>query len=144
MRDDPYRNFNFAVEIDGVEAAGFSEVLMPDAWVHVIEYREGTDLRSAPRKLAGRAAHANVVVRRGLTDDRGLWDWWRAIRDGALDRRDAAIVLLDSERKPVWRWALENAWPVRYAISPLVAEGNDVVLETVELAFERLEAEPLR
>ncbi|HLF19175.1 MAG TPA: phage tail protein, partial [Bacteroidota bacterium] len=57
MRDRPYSNYNFLIEIGGVEAqgleAGFSEVVLPDAFIDVIEYRNGNDRHSGTRKIPG-------------------------------------------------------------------------------------------
>ncbi len=64
----PYRNFNFRVEIDGIAEAQFAEVEVPDAEIAVVEYREGADKTSASRKLPGRVSYGNVVLRRGITD----------------------------------------------------------------------------
>ena len=49
--------------------------------------------------------------------------------------------LLDEARKPVQRWLLRDAWPVRYSSSRLDGRGNEVVIETLELAYEGFELE---
>ena len=135
----PYRNFNFRVEIDGLPETGFSEVVVPETRIEVVEYREGGDPVSGTRKLPGRAKVANVVLRRGIDQDLSLWNWFRAVRDGDLDRRNVSIILLDAARMEVRRWAVQRAWPVAYTSSPLQARGNDVVIETLELACEGVE-----
>lgn len=142
MADEtPYRNFNFRVEIDGIDLAGFSEVRIPEGSVDVVEYREGTDRELTARKLPGRVHFTNVVLRRGI-DGRGeLWQWWNSVRHGTLVRRDVVIVLQDREQADVVRWVVRRAWPVRYAASPLRGRGRDIAVETVELACEGLELE---
>ena len=140
QRDNPYANFNFVVEIDGIEVGAFSEVDLPDATIEAIEYRDGSDLSGA-RKLPGRVSYSNVVLKRGLTGRNDLWNWFKATRDGDLQRRNVAIVLLDEARKPVQRWLLQDAWPARFASSDLNARGNEVVIETLELAYEGFEIE---
>jgi phage tail-like protein len=140
-RDNPYANFNFVVDLGGKEAGGFSEVDLPEATIEVIEYREGADRSSGARKLPGRTSYANVVLRRGLAGDTDLSDWFEATRDGALQRRDVTITLLDEARAPVQRWLLRNAWPVRLAYGRLEGRGNAVLIETLELAYEGFETE---
>ena len=135
----PYRNFNFRVEIDGLPETGFSEVVVPETRIEVVEYREGGDHTSGTRKLPGRAKVGNVVLRRGIDQDLSLWNWFRAVRDGDLDRRNVMIVLLDAARTDVRRWAMEQAWPTAYSFGPLEGRGNEVVIGTLELACERLE-----
>jgi phage tail-like protein len=139
QRDNPYANFNFVVELGGEEVGGFSEVDLPEATIEAIEYREGGDVTSGVRKLPGRVSYPNVVLRRGLTGRTDLWNWFKATRDGTLQRRDVAIVLFDEARKPVQRWLLRDAWPTRYAFSGLDGRGNEVVIETLELAHEGFE-----
>ena len=41
-RTDPYRNFRFRVEIDGIDQGGFREVSIAESSQDPIEYREGT------------------------------------------------------------------------------------------------------
>lgn len=140
-RDNPYANFNFVVEIDGVESAGFSEVDLPAGEIEVIEYREGADRVSSSRKLPGRVTSTNVVLERGIAGGLELFEWWKSVRDGVLDRRNVAIVLLDEARNPVQRWQLRNAWPTKLAYSRLDGLGNEVAIETLELTYEGFETE---
>jgi phage tail-like protein len=141
QRDDPYLDFNFLVEIDSVTAAGFSEVDLPEASIEAVAYREGADRQSSPRLLPGRAAYGRLVLRRGFAGDPTLFEWWRELAEGTVDKRNVAIVLLDEARNPVARWLVRNAWPTRYEAGSLDALGNDVVIETLELAHEGIRLE---
>ena len=137
-RHDPYKNFPFRVDFGGATSSGFTEVSGLSAEAQVIEYREGADTTTT-RKLPGLIKYPNVTLRRGLTQSRELYDWWMTVVDGNLQRRDVAIVLLDDARKEVLRWVLHDAWITRFEAGELNAEGNDVVIETIELVHERLE-----
>jgi phage tail-like protein len=138
QRTDPYRNFNFVVEIDGLGQAEFSEVLLPEASADVIEYREGGEA-GAVRKLPGRVHFGNLVLRWGITTSRELYDWWRTVQDGQAQRRNLSVILLDEGRNPVKRWNFLNAWPARYQASSLAAVGHNVVIEMLEIAHEGME-----
>jgi phage tail-like protein len=138
-RRDPLKNFRFHVEIDGVVSAGFRSVSGLAAEAEVIEYREGGDPLTSVRKLPGRVRYPNVTLRRGLTTSRDLWDWWKTVRDGGLQRRDVQITLLDDDRNEVLRWVLREAWIAKIEASDLDAQANEVALESVELAHEGLE-----
>ena len=70
-RNDPYKSFNFLVEIDGVQSAGFTECTGLSTETDVIEYREGSD-RGGVRKIPGLAKFTNIVLKRGLTRCRDL------------------------------------------------------------------------
>ncbi len=137
----PYRSFNFHVEIDGLPEASFREVVIPGVRIEVVEYRTGADKVSESRKLPGRATTGNVVLRRGVDEDLALWNWFKAVRDGALDRRNVVIVLLDAERVEVRRWQVQGAWPTAYEPSPLHAGKNEIAIETLELTCERVDIE---
>jgi phage tail-like protein len=137
-RHDPYRNFNFVVEIDGIVAAGFTEVSMPAASADVIEYREGGE-SNVVRKLPGRIHFGNLMLRRGITASDELYNWWKTVLDGQTSRRNMAVILMDEARNPVKRWIFRNAWPARYQASGLDARGREVVIETLEIVHEGME-----
>jgi len=138
-RDDPYLNFNFVVEIEGEAAAGFSEADLPAGRIEVVAYREGADKSSAARLLPGRVEYEPLVLRRGFAGDRALFEWWRAVAEGNLDRRNVSVVLLDEQRQEVARWNLRRAWPSKWEGPSMRGDGNDVAIETLELAHEGIE-----
>jgi phage tail-like protein len=138
-RRDPYKNFRFVVVIGPDTIGGFASLSGLGAEASVIEYREGADPLSSTRKLPGRVEYPNVTLRRGLTADRFLWDWWRLVVSGSAQRRDVGIILLDDEGNEVLRWSLREAWPVKWELSELDAAKNEVAIETLELAHEGLE-----
>jgi phage tail-like protein len=138
-RDDPYLNFNFRVEIDGLTVAGFSEALLPEGRVEVVAYREGTDKVSSARLLPGRVEYGPVVLRKGFAGDPALFQWWREVAQGTPARHDVSIVLLDEQRQEVARWLVRRAWPQKWVGPELNALGNDVAIETLELAHEGIE-----
>jgi phage tail-like protein len=139
QRENPYANFNFVVDAGLGEDIRFAEVELPAAEIETIEYREGGDRTSGVRKLPGRVRYGNVVLRRGISGSLELWEWFKAVRDGQLLRRDVAITLLDEARSPVQRWLLRDAWPAKFETSDLNAKGNEVVIETLELAVESID-----
>ncbi|MEO5575174.1 MAG: phage tail protein [Gaiellaceae bacterium] len=141
QRDNPYGNYNFVVDLGNGDEAGFSEAELPAGLIEVIDYREGSDRVSAARKLPGRAKYPNVVLKRGVAGRMELFDWWKAIRDGVPERRNVRITLLDEHRAPVQRWQLRNAWPAKIDYSTLQGLGNEVAIETLELAHEGFETE---
>ena len=138
-RNDPFKNYSFLVEIDGISSSLFEEVSGLDAEVEVIEFREGGDALTSSRKLPGRVKYSNVTLKRGLTNSRDLWDWWQTVVAGNIQRRSVAITLLDDARQPVLRWLLREAWIAKYEGPHLEAEANEVAVETIELAHEGFE-----
>jgi len=135
---DPYRSFNFLVEIDSITVAAFSEVSGLTAETEVIEYRTGAMLGGV-RKLAGLTKYTNITLKRGMTQNLELWDWYKNVVDGKTDRRSASIVLLDEAHQEVLRWNVVNAWPRKWDGPALNARHNEIAIETLELAHEGLE-----
>jgi phage tail-like protein len=140
-REDPYRGFNFLVEIDNIPVAGFSEVGGLSGDGDIIEYREGSDVPLTVRKITGLHKWANVTLRRGITRSRALWMWRLNILNGVNDRRNGAIVLLDEQRNRVMEWRFANGWISKYDAGTLNAKGNEVALENVEICHEGLRVE---
>ncbi len=137
QRKDPYRNFRFLVEIDGIIQAGFSEVTLPDSTQDVVEYREGNEPPTL-RKLPGLAKFGNVTLKWGVTDSLELYEWRRLVEIGKISeaRRNVAIIVLDDEGQPAARWEFYEAWPSKYDAPDLNAKGNEVAIETLEIAHE--------
>lgn len=139
-RQDPLRNQRFRVEIDGLQAAAFSEVLIGATTTDVIEYREGTD-PAYVRKLPGLHRFANVTLKRGVTSSLELVQWHREILQGqtANARRTVVIVVADESGADQARFVVREAWPAKLEVGPLNARGNEVLIESLELANEGIE-----
>src|SRR3954452_8554216 len=141
QRTDPYRGYNFVIEIDGVPKGAFSEVGGLTAEGDAVDYREGTDLQRNVRKLVGLRKYANLTLKRGYTPDATLWRWFGNIMNGEPDRRNVTIVLMNEAREPVLRWHAENAWINKIEGPSFKASGNEVAMEPVELVHEGLTLE---
>ncbi|MCD4799884.1 MAG: phage tail protein [Methanosarcinales archaeon] len=136
-RNDPYRNFRFRVEIDGIQIASFAEATIPDSTTDVTDYREGTDL-PFQRKLSGLTKYGNITLKRGLTDSMDLYDWKKLVEDsGAITaRKNISLILIDEEGNDKAQWDINEAWPTKYDSSDFSAKANDVVIETFEIVHE--------
>jgi phage tail-like protein len=137
-RVDPYKNFRFLVEIEGLTQAGFSECSGLGSRVEVIEYREGGEPATV-RKLAGRVTYPDITLKWGVTDSRELYDWHRAVVQGQIQRKGCSIILLDDSGNERVRWNLFNAWPSKWDGPALNAKGSDVAIETLTITCEGLE-----
>ena len=137
MRNDPLRELRFRLEIDGIQQAGFTEVSGLEVTTDAIDYREGNEPTHV-RKLPGLTKYGNVTLKWGITDSTELYDWHQRIVDGDIQRKTIAIVLIDESGKDKARWEIVEAWPCKYAITDLNADGNDVAFETLEICHEGL------
>jgi phage tail-like protein len=138
-RHDPFLNFNFLVEIDGNTVGSLTEADLPEATVEITEYREGSERQFSGRRLPGRVTFSHLILRRGFTTDRTFFDWWRAVAEGNLDRRNASVILRDQTGQVVARWNFRNALPAKYSAPTFRARGNEVAIESLELAVEGME-----
>lgn len=132
---DPYLNYNFLVELDGIARAAFQECSGFDSTIDVVEHREGGE-NTTVRKLPGMTKYSNISLKWGMTDDTDLYDWHRRVVEGKIERKNGSIVVLDREGKEVARWNFFRAWPTKWDGPDFNAEGNDVAIETLELAHE--------
>jgi phage tail-like protein len=137
-RKDPFRNFNFRVEIDSITQAGFAECSGFGSTNDPLEYREGTD-RTTVRKLPGLTKYPNIVLKWGLTDSRELFDWYSDITKGKIERKNGSIVLTDLDGTEKVRWNFFQGWPTKYDGPDFNAKGTDAAIETLEIAHEGLE-----
>jgi len=138
QRNDPYSAFNFLVEVEGVTVAGFSECSGLVAETEVIDYRTGKE-DITRRRLPGLKKFNNIVLKRGFTNSRELWNWRKAVMDGKTQRQAGSVVLLDEARKPALRWNFREGWPSKLEGPTLNAKNNEVAIETMEIIHEGLE-----
>lgn len=141
-RDNPYLQFNFAVDLGQGIAAGFQEVSGIGMEVTVTEYRNGNELTNNVRKLTGLNKATDVTLKRGAIGVLDLYQWLSDIRDGKNTgiRQRVSISLVSEDRsQTAFTWHLRNARIIKYTGGPLNAKGNDVAMEELVLAYERLE-----
>lgn len=134
-RKDPFRAFNFLVEIDGITRAGFQECSGLDVSLDPVEYREGGE-PITPRKLPGLAKYANITLKRGITDDQELWEWIQQGVQGETERKNGSIILLDAHGEEQSRWNFRDGWPTKWTGPSFNATDNSVAVETLEIAHE--------
>jgi phage tail-like protein len=138
-RVDPLRNFNYVLEIDGITQGGFTECTGFELSTDPIEYREG-GMNTTVRKLPGLTKYANITLKWGLTDSKELYEWYREVIDGKIKRKTGSIIILDHDGiTEKVRWNFKDAWPTKYNPSDMNAKGNEVAIETLELAIEGIE-----
>ena len=136
-RVDPYRGFNFLVEIDGITQAGFQEVSGLDASTDAVDYREGADPNHV-RKLTGLNKYSAITLKRGVTDSDELWRWRKAVIDGRAERKNGSIILLDESGAEKIRWNFANAWPSKWTGPSFNATSTAVAVETLEITHEEV------
>jgi phage tail-like protein len=136
---DPYRAYNFKLEIEGVTQGHFTEVSGMEASIAPISYREAGN-NQVVHYVPGRTEYGAVTLRYGVTKSTDLWDWFKTGIQGKIARRNVSIVLLDSDGSTeVTRWNLYNAWATQWRGSMLDTRSQEVAIESVTLVCETLE-----
>ncbi len=147
LRDRPYCNFNFLVDLGTGDtegpSAGFEEVILPEVWVDVIEYRNGNEKENTVRKLTGLEHCGNLVLKRGVIGSLDLYSWFNDVRNGNQQTLRTVTIHLQNEDHTavVQTWKLLRTRVVRLRWGPLHARSKEVAVEYAELACERLELE---
>ena len=139
VRNDPYRGYNFRIELDNTSVAAFREASGLSQNTDPVDYREGTDAWLSVRKLPGLRKYSNITLKRGITENKDLWNWYKNILNGVKDRRNGAVILQDEQHNDVLRWNFENGFICKYEGPTLNATSNDVAIESIEICHERLE-----
>ncbi len=139
---DPLASYSFGVEITGVTIAQFKEVAGLGISIGVIENR-ANQVGGQPvlQKLPGSVRYDDIHLSRGKVADPAFWQWMKVVQDGKIDeaRKDGSIVLFDYAHGEVTRFNFFGGWPARVEIGKLQAGSEQVLLETVVIAIERLE-----
>lgn len=134
---DPYRVYNFLIEIDGITRGGFRECSGLDSAQDPIDYREGNEGLTV-RKLPGLVKYSNITLKWGITDDFELLDWRQKAAEGTVERKNDSIILLDDTGEEKARWNFREGWPTKWTGPSLNATGNEVAIETLEIVHEGL------
>lgn len=138
MATYPLPKFHFQVQWGGVRI-GFTEVTGLDMQVEAIEYREGSSPEYSKIKMPGMHKFSNITLKRGtMQGDSDFYKWVNTINLTVTERRDIIISLLNETHAPVMTWKAKNAFPVKVQASDLKSDGNEVAIETLEIAHEGL------
>ena len=138
MASYPLPKFHFQVQWGG-ERIGFTEVTGLDIQVEAIEYREGSSPEYSKIKMPGMHKFSNITLKRGtMAGDSDFYKWLNTIALNTAERRDIIISLLNETHAPVMTWKAKNAFPIKVQARDLKSDGNEVAVETIELAHEGL------
>jgi phage tail-like protein len=135
----PLPKFYFSVQLGDDNSVSFQEVNGLESETKIIEYRHGDNKSFYPIKMPGIGRVGNVTMRKGIfTGDAKFWTWYNEIKYNTIKRRTVVIKLLDETGAPKMTWTLNNAWPTKITGTDLKSEGNEVAIESVEIAYETL------
>ena len=143
----PFTTFNFAVEIEvpGVStkvcSASFSECDGLEMTRDVKTIREGGN-NGAQVRLTGPLTFGQVTLKRGMTSNFDLWDWFDALEEpgnGKL-RATAQVVIFgaDGESNERARFVLDRCIPTKLKAPALNAKDGMVAIEELQMVYETI------
>ena len=134
----PLAYFLFQVKWDDQEFI-FQEVTGLSSETQVIEYRGGSSKVFSTVKMPGIQKFGNVTLKKGMfLGDKALWDKYNLIAMNTYKRSTITISLHDEKNEVVMSWTLVNAFPVKITVTDMKSDGNEVAVETLEIAHEGL------
>ncbi len=132
----PLPKFYFQVKWDS-EVMSFQEISGLDIEAQPIEYRHGDSPEFSTISMPGIKKSSNVTMKKGVfKSDNKFWDWFKQIKMNTVKRVPVTISLLDEAGAPTMVWTLANAWPTKISGTDMKADGNEVAIETIEIAHE--------
>jgi phage tail-like protein len=138
MANYPLPVFHFKVEWGG-QNVGFSEASGLTQEVQLIEYRDGNSPDYSTIKMPGLHKYNNITLKRGISKgDNDFFKWLNTVKLNTIERRNLTISLLNEEHEAVMVWKAVNAFPVKVEGPGLKASGNEVAIESIEIAHEGL------
>ena len=136
----PLPKFYFSVTLGSDDKVSFQEVDGLESETQVIEYRHGNSPVFAAIKMPGIQKVGNVTMRKGIfVNNNTFWDWYSEIKLNTITRRTVVVNLLDETGNPKMVWTLNNAFPTKVTGTDLKSEGNEVAVESIEIAYETLQ-----
>ena len=137
----PLPKFFFQVKW-GDQEMTFQEVSGLDIEAQPIEYRHGNSKEFSVIKMPGIKKTGNVTMKKGIfKSDNKFWDWFSQIEMNTIKRMPITISLLDEKETPTMVWKLTNAFPTKVTGTDLKSDGNEVAVESIEIAHEGLTIE---
>ena len=132
---------SFYIELDSITEGFFKEVSGGDIEMEVIEHRgSGKTGEQVMYKIPGNAKYSNIVLRRGVTDDTKLHDWFQKVLDKGAgnNRKNGSLTGYDKAQQEVYKINFVNAWPCKAKGMVVDASKNEYTLEEFELCVERI------
>lgn len=137
----PPVGFHFTVAFIGVIGVTdndirFQTVTGLNVEMNTEELTEGGENRFV-HKLPTRAKYPNLVLKRGMLKGSALIKWFKdAVENHKFDPITINVSLLNEKHVPVATWNFIKAYPVKWEISNFDATQNNIVVDTIEIAYK--------
>ena len=133
----PSPGFSFQVSWGSLIRILFQEVSGLDTDPQIVEYRHSVRPDYPTTKMPGIKKLGNVTLKKGWVEkDDAFRTWYDQIRTNTIARVPVVVQLLDGKGRPTMTWTLANAYPVKVSAPTLESDGNEVAIESIEVAHE--------
>jgi phage tail-like protein len=133
---DVVAELRFQVTLGAITIGRFRECTGISVEVETKDYMEG-GLNDYVHKLPTRVKYPNVVLKRGITHETALLDWFEAARANyPRGWQQVTIHLLGPGAVPVRAWQFMDAYPVKWTGPNLNASSNQIATETLEMVHK--------
>ena len=140
----PPVGFHFRVEVLGLPPndgdVRFTDVSGLSVELASEEVGEGGENRFL-QQYPVRAKYPPIVLKRGLLAKSPVVDWILDCLDLRIEPKNVDVSLLDEAHQPLVTWHLAQAFPTKWAVSDLSATSNAVVVETLQMFYQRFTVE---
>jgi len=139
LPSDALASYLFAIEIDSIEIAQFTEISGLASEVDVIELKENTrDGKLVIHKSPGAMKPPTITLKRAKNSSKALWDWHEAMLQGKVSesRKNGSVILKSYDGTEVARYNFTNAWVSKVTTGTLKAGANEVLMEEASLVCE--------
>ncbi|MBU3895426.1 phage tail protein [Serratia rubidaea] len=132
----PIPTYRFVVSV-GKDQMVFSGVSGLDQSVQLVKYQDGAgNLFQMP----GQMEPLTITLKRGVVPKQSqLYDWINAISFNRVEKKDLTISLTnESGSELLVTWNVMNAFPTKWTGPSFDATSNEVAIEEISLAADRL------
>lgn len=150
-----FNTFNFHVSFTlpkkekEVCEAEFSECSGLEMTMEVNTIKEGGN-NSEQIHLAGPLTYGQLTLKRGMTSNFDLWDWFESVQSNRLLRVDGEIQMLSAQKMasdpvPPGKknkdvvFKLTACMPVKIVAPSLNGKDGDIAIEELQIVYERLQ-----
>ena len=146
----PFTTFNFAIKIsvDGIDgsvcSAAFSDCDGLEMTMEPKTLREGGN-NTRQFHLAGPVSYGTLTLKRGMTRNFDLWDWFESVNRGIKGQRvranaEVIVYAADGKTEQVI-FKLTRCLPVKIKVPALVAKDTAIAIEEMQIVYETLSLE---
>lgn len=133
---------NVIADATFLESKGFqrSQSCIPVTEVTAKQWGKASRGQVVISKVPGNVKTENLVLRRGLTNSKSLWNWFQEVEAGKWSEQvaEGSLSIYDQGGSEQARYDFQRAWPMRYQVGDLNAQSSEIEIEELELAIESL------